>query len=95
MIRVEASQATVGSLQTSGNHDVRGRYEVQCGISGQRSYIGKFPAEAAVDVRKSVADLLGLDVSALESFVARDEKTGEWIFLLEVRDAFEGGICRP
>ena len=66
--------------------DVPGGYEVAWSISGKRRHETKFPTHIPNDAKQAVADVLGVDVSVLETYVAFDSVADENVYLIEVVD---------
>ena len=94
----EATRATVGRYtarrdpphfqgdEYHGHADIPGGYEVAWGVSGARRHPNKFPAEIPADAKAAVAKVLKVSVDILETYAVHDEKVGEEVILIEVRE---------
>lgn len=68
-----------------GHVDMPGGKQVTYTISGQRLHPNKFPNQVPQNVKKAIAQVLGVDPNILESYEAYDEIENSTVFLLEFK----------
>jgi hypothetical protein len=98
VLLTEATRKTVGNYtarrdpphfqgdEYHAHAKVGGGYEIAWGVSGARRHEHKFPQVIPRDAKQAIANVLGVDVNILETFVVHGEGENADIFLVEVSE---------
>jgi hypothetical protein len=74
-----------GGIEIHGHCQIAGGNEVSWTVSGKRHHPKKFPADNKIpkDAKAAVADVLGVNVDLLESFITCDEEEKREVYILK------------